>query len=87
MNQLINMIMRLFMRKMVSKGIDVGINKDSKMGRKKQQPMGEIDDYGNATHAQSEGPSREEVRQARQAKRKAREQRQAVRAISRAPRI
>ena len=67
MNQLINMIMRQLMRKFVNKGINAGFNKASSMRKgAKQQPMGEIDDYGNPTQT---GPSREEVRAARREKR------------------
>ncbi|UWR24147.1 hypothetical protein K3756_07540 [Sulfitobacter sp. S190] len=35
MNQIINMVTRLFMRKLVSKGIDAGFNKASKMRKPK----------------------------------------------------
>ncbi|KIN72851.1 hypothetical protein [Sulfitobacter guttiformis] len=69
MNQIINMFLRIIMRKVMSKGIDAGINKASSMrnGRKQQQqPKGEIDDYGNPVQR---GPSQQEVRAARRAKR------------------
>lgn len=68
MNQIINMVMKILMRKVVSKGIDAGFNKASSMrnGRKQPQPQGEIDDYGNPV---KRGPSQQEVRAARRAKR------------------
>jgi len=48
MNQIINMIIRQLTRKLVNKGIDAGFNKASSMQNgRKQQPQGEIDDYGN----------------------------------------
>ena len=68
MNQIINMVMKILMRKVVSKGLDAGFNKASSMrgGRKQPQPQGEIDDYGNPI---KRGPSQQEVRAARRAKR------------------
>jgi hypothetical protein len=67
MNQIINMFMRLVMRKMMSKGIDAGFNKAASMGKgRKKQPQGQIDDYGNPVQR---GPTKEEVRAARRAKR------------------
>ena len=68
MNQIINMVMKMLMRKVASKGIDAGFNKASSMrgGRKPQQPQGDIDDYGNPVRR---GPSQQEVRAARRAKR------------------
>ncbi len=68
MNQIINMVMRILMRKMVSKGIDAGFNKASSMrnGRQKPQRQGEIDDYGNPV---KRGPTQQEVRAARRARR------------------
>lgn len=68
MNQIINMVMKMLMRKVVSKGLDAGFNKASSMrgGRKQPQPQGEIDDYGNPI---KRGPTQQEVRAARRAKR------------------
>ena len=68
MNQIINMIMRILMRKMVSKGVDAGLKKASSMrgGPKPQQPQGAIDDYGNPV---KNGPTQQEVRAARRARR------------------
>jgi hypothetical protein len=63
MNQIINMVMRMFMRKMVSKGIDAGFKKASSMRGKSTQPQGEIDDFGNPVQSQSD------VRAARRAQR------------------
>lgn len=36
MNQIINMVMKIIMRKAINKGVDVGIQKASGMGRKGQ---------------------------------------------------
>lgn len=47
MNQIINMIIRQVMRQLVNRGVNAGFNQASKMGKRKQQPMGEIDDHGN----------------------------------------
>lgn len=68
MNQIINMVMKILMRKVVSKGIDAGFNKASSMrgGRKQPQPRGDIDDYSNPVRS---GPTKEEVRAASRAKR------------------
>ena len=68
MNQIINMVIKILMRKVVSKGIDAGFNKASSMrgGGKQPQPQGEIDDYGNPI---KRSPSQQEVRAARRAKR------------------
>lgn len=68
MNQIINMVMRILMRKVVSKGIDAGFNKASSMrnGGQNSQRRGEIDDYGNPV---KRGPTQQEVRAARRARR------------------
>ncbi|AXI46210.1 hypothetical protein C1J03_09355 [Sulfitobacter sp. SK012] len=65
MNQLINMITRLLMRKLVSKGIDAGFNKASQLGRGQEMPAGEIDDFGNPVKTQKQ------VRAERRARRQA----------------
>ncbi len=87
MNQIINMIMRQLMRKFVNKGIDAGFNKASSMrGGRKQQPQGEIDDYGNPT---GNGPSRDEVRAERREKRQSggQQTKQAMKMIRRAGKL
>ena len=76
MNQVINMFMKLVMRKAMSKGIDAGMKGASGLARRRgsrgQQPLGEIDDYGNPTGkrvAQSDTPERDRIRAERRAKR------------------
>lgn len=67
MNQIINMIIRQVMRKLVNKGVEASFNKASSMGRnRQQQPQGEIDDYGNPVR---KGTAQDEVRAARRARR------------------
>ena len=76
MNQIINMFLRLVMRKAMSKGIDAGFKGAAGMARKRGgrggQPQGEIDDYGNPTGqngGQSATPERDRIRAERRAKR------------------
>ncbi len=76
MNQIINMIMRLFVRKLVSKGIDAGFNKAASL-RKPTQPQGEIDDHGNPVQTQAD------VRRTRQAKKQARHAKQSMKVMRR----
>ena len=71
MNQVINMFMKLIMRKAMNKGIDAGIKGASGMARRRGgggQPQGAIDDYGNPT-GQSATPERDRIRAERRAKR------------------
>jgi hypothetical protein len=78
MNQIINMFIRLVMRKVMSKGIDAGFSKAASMrgmGKRKQQPAGEIDDYGNPVNRsapEGDGQARREIRAARRARREGR---------------
>lgn len=81
MNQILNMFMRLVMRKMMSKGIDAGFKGASGMARRRkqqQQPMGEIDDYGNPTGRSGSAPKdtseRDRIRAERRARRASRQQ-------------
>jgi hypothetical protein len=68
MNQIINMVIRQVMRKLLNKGIDAGFNKASNMRRGgKQQPVGEIDDYGNPVQKGS-GPTGQNNQSAKQTK-------------------
>ncbi len=76
MNQIINMIMRLFLRKLVSKGIDAGFNKAASL-RKPTRQQGEIDDYGNPVQTQAD------VRRDRQAKKQARQAKQSMKVMRR----
>jgi hypothetical protein len=74
MNQIINMFLKLIMRKVMSKGIDAGIKGATGMARKrKRAPVGEIDDYGNPT-GQQDTSERDRIRAERRAKRAARNQ-------------
>jgi hypothetical protein len=71
MNQIINMIVRQVMRQLVNRGVNAGFNQASKVGRRKQQPQGEIDDHGNFIDpdAQQQRGSQPDMRaQSRQAK-------------------
>lgn len=74
MNQIINMIIRTVMRKLLNKGIDAGFNKAASMrSNKAQQPQGEIDDYGNPVQRNSSNqPGDNSAKQAKQAIRMAR---------------
>jgi hypothetical protein len=52
MNYISNMIIRQIMNRVICKGIDSDMKAGSNMMSKrrgKQQPQGEIDDYGNPT--------------------------------------
>ncbi len=69
MNQIINMIIRQVMNQLVRRGINAGINQAGKMGKRKQQPQGEIDDYGNPVQAQLTPEERQARRAARQERR------------------
>ena len=69
MNQVINMFMKLIMRKAMNKGIDAGFKGATGMARRRnQKPQGAIDDYGNPT-GQSATPERDRIRAERRAKR------------------
>ncbi|WP_156025915.1 hypothetical protein [Sulfitobacter sp. 20_GPM-1509m] len=73
------MIIRLIMRKAISKGIDAGIKGASNMGHRRKQGDAEIDEYGQPTgqdgrprqggNGQGNGMTKQQVRQARQAAR------------------
>ncbi|MEO0402537.1 MAG: hypothetical protein AAF214_09185 [Pseudomonadota bacterium] len=80
-NQIINMILKIVMRKAIGKGIDAGVNRATR-GRKQQHQAAphQIDDgYDDAAEpAQNTGPTQAQIRQQRQAKRAARQARQAA---------
>ena len=82
MNQIINMIIRQVMRKLVNKGVEASFNKASSMGRnRQQQPQGDIDDYGNPVQNK---PTQDEIRAARRARRQSGGQtKQAVKMVRR----
>lgn len=64
MNQIINMIIRQVMNQLIRKGISAGINQAGKMGKGRQQPMGEIDDYGNPAQQPQLTPEQRQQRRA-----------------------
>lgn len=66
MNQIINMIIRQVMNQLVRRGVSAGIDQASKIGKRRQQPQGEIDDYGNPVQPQMTREERQSRRQARQ---------------------
>ncbi len=73
-SQIINMVMKVIMRKAINSGINAGINGASKMGNRRKQAKGEVDEYGQPI-GQDGRPqpgnkmSQEQVRQARKAAR------------------
>ncbi len=66
MNQIINMIIRQVMHQLVRRGVNAGFDQASKMGKRRQQPQGEIDDYGNPTEPKLTPEERRARREARQ---------------------
>jgi hypothetical protein len=68
MNQIINMVLRIIMRRVLSKGVDAGFKKAGALrgARKQQPPAGLREPHNNQTQT---GPTREEVRAARRARR------------------
>ncbi len=62
MNQIINMIIRQVTRQLVRRGVDAGIDQASKIGKRRQQPQGEIDDYGNPVQPQGTRQPRQQQR-------------------------
>lgn len=77
MNQIINMIIRQVMNQLIRRGVSAGFDQAGKMGKRGQQPMGEIDDYGNPTEVQQQQLTPEQ----RQARREMRQQRRAKQAM------
>jgi hypothetical protein len=85
MNQIINMIIRQVMHQLVRKGVSAGFDQAAKVGqRRKQQPMGEIDDYGNPVQPQQQlTPEERQARRAmRQERRRAKQTMQATRRVT-----
>ncbi|MCR8825528.1 hypothetical protein [Pseudosulfitobacter koreensis] len=73
-NQILNMVIKLVMRKAINSGINAGIKGASKMGNRRKQSKGEVDDYGQPIgHEGRPQPgnkmSQEQVRQTRKAAR------------------
>ncbi len=98
-NSLINMVIRAFVRNIVNRGvkasIDTAVDVGSRRGRKsRQQPVGEIDDFGNSRHAAPPQTRTQPLPQGHQqqpdkaadAKQQQRAARRAVRAARRAER-
>ena len=84
MNQIINMIIRQVMNQLIRKGVSAGINQAGKMGKRRQQPMGEIDDYGNPVQPQDQltPEERQQRRAMRQERRRHKQAMHATRKIS-----
>ena len=79
MNQIINMVMRIIMRRVLSKGVDAGFKKASGLRNgRKAPPQGRIDDYGNMRAQNGPTPeqqrAQQEIRAARRARREKRGQ-------------
>tara|TARA_R110002072_G_scaffold86261_4_gene194763 strand:- start:681 stop:947 length:267 start_codon:yes stop_codon:yes gene_type:complete len=69
MNQIINMIIRQVMNQLVRRGVSAGLNQAGKMGKRRPQQHGEIDDYGNPVQPQLTPEERQARRQMRQQRR------------------
>jgi len=85
MNQIINMIIKLLMRKTISRGIDAGFR--AATTRRKAQPRPAVDDYGNVNEP-DESPrltpeEKRQMRQRRQAKKAARQAAKVTRRMTR----
>lgn len=73
MSQIINIIIRQVMNQLVRRGVNAGFNQAAKVGKRhKQQPQGEIDDYGNPVQPQMTQEQRQQRRAHRQARQEAR---------------
>ena len=82
MNQIINMIIRQVIRQFVNRGVNAGFKQASRIGKRQQDPVGEIDDYGNPTRPQMSAEERQQGRAARQNGRQAKQSLKAMRRIS-----
>ena len=84
MNQIINMIIRQVMHQLIRKGVSAGFDQAGKMGKRRQQPMGEIDDYGNPVQQpeQLTPEQRQQRRAMRQQRRQAKQMMKATRRVS-----
>ncbi len=79
MNQIINMMIRLVMRKVLNKGIDAGFAHAGKMRGRKNADQPQIDDYGNPVQSRT---AQQEIRAERRARREGKQQtRQAKQAM------
>ncbi len=78
MNQIINMVMRIIMRRVLSKGVDAGFKKAGQFRNARKAPQGRIDDHGNIHDRAGPTPeqkrAQQEVRAARRARREKRGQ-------------
>lgn len=80
-NQILNMILRMFVRKAVKTGVDASFKQVEKMRQPKQEAhVQEPVVTQSATSQDPGGPTREEVRQARRERQAIREKRRARRA-------
>lgn len=83
-NQIVNMVLRIIMRKAIGKGIDAGIKGATNVTRGRGQQRGapsprQVPQDDFAPDFQNEGaPTQDEIRRQRQAKRAARQARQAA---------
>ena len=71
MNQIINMVMRIIMRRVLSKGVDAGFKKAGQLrNARKAPPQGQID-HNTAQRSQTDEERRaqQEVRAVRRARR------------------
>ena len=82
MNQIINMIIRQVMNQLIRRGVSAGFDQAGKMGKRRQQPMGEIDDYGNPTQPQLTPEERQQRRAMRQQRRQAKQAMKVTRRMS-----
>jgi len=86
-NQIANMVMRLFMRKVISKGIDMGFNAVSKQGGKARGQGQVVAADGQAAPKRELTPEerqrQQEVREARRAARQAKQAMKVTRRVGR----
>ena len=83
MNQIINMIIRQVMNQLIRKGVSAGFDQAGKIGKRRQQPVGEIDDYGNPVQQQKLTPEERQHRRAmRQQRRQAKQAMKVTRRVS-----
>lgn len=87
-NQIANMVMRIFMRKAISKGIDMGFGAVSKQGGKARGQGHNVAADGQAAPKRQLTPEEKQRQQeARKARRAARQARQAMKVTRRVGRM
>ena len=84
MNQIINMIIRQVMNQLIRRGVSAGFDQAGKIGARRQQPTGDVDDYGNPVQQQKPltPEERQQRRAMRQQRRRAKETMKATRRLS-----